>query len=380
MELIRQRVEEVLSHPVNHVLIQHYRDGNDYISEHSDKTLDIARDSKIVNVSLGALRTMSIRRKREPDSPPTPSDQEGAKRKMQRIPMPHNSMFVLGLVTNQHWLHGIKQDRRSANLKSAAELSHNGERISLTFRHISTFLSTDHGRIYGQGAVSKTKSSARPTLNGPCPEAELMLKGFGDENQRGLNFDWQEAYGSGFDVLHFSQPLPKIVSGDEVDIPTARIKLLFHEKNIAHRYENIRGHSLVFIDTDREQTTLTNSIAIMQYVEQFFSDEPWLLPDPTTERAAYAASLEKLQNAELLYQAWKRGDRESVEEEVNRWEDLITSGGLSLDVVGLLHLALLPTFLEMEDNGWDFGDAVKDWVEGMRSRDCVKKTYPQGPT
>lgn len=49
-------MEDALQHPVNHVLIQYYRSGNDYISEHSDKTIDVVRDSKIVNVSLGAER------------------------------------------------------------------------------------------------------------------------------------------------------------------------------------------------------------------------------------------------------------------------------------------------------------------------------------
>ncbi|CRK16323.1 hypothetical protein BN1723_017462, partial [Verticillium longisporum] len=55
---IKAVVEEKLGHPLNHVLIQFYRDGNDYISEHSDKTLDIVKGSYIVNVSLGAERTM----------------------------------------------------------------------------------------------------------------------------------------------------------------------------------------------------------------------------------------------------------------------------------------------------------------------------------
>ena len=38
---IQQHVEKVLREPVNHVLIQHYRSGADYISEHSDKTIDV---------------------------------------------------------------------------------------------------------------------------------------------------------------------------------------------------------------------------------------------------------------------------------------------------------------------------------------------------
>ncbi|KAK5256435.1 hypothetical protein LTR16_003275, partial [Cryomyces antarcticus] len=52
VEQIREEVQKVVHHPLNHVLIQLYRSGNDYISEHSDKTLDIVRGSSIVNVSF----------------------------------------------------------------------------------------------------------------------------------------------------------------------------------------------------------------------------------------------------------------------------------------------------------------------------------------
>lgn len=56
VSMIQKHVEKVLQHPVNHVLIQFYRSGNDYISEHSDKTIDVVPNSKIVNVSFGAER------------------------------------------------------------------------------------------------------------------------------------------------------------------------------------------------------------------------------------------------------------------------------------------------------------------------------------
>ncbi|KAH9035835.1 hypothetical protein EDB84DRAFT_1484409 [Lactarius hengduanensis] len=53
-------VERALQHPVNHVL---YCTGTDYISEHSDKTIDVVRDSRIVCLSLGARRTMALKMK-----------------------------------------------------------------------------------------------------------------------------------------------------------------------------------------------------------------------------------------------------------------------------------------------------------------------------
>ena len=110
--IIREHVERVLGHPVNHVLIQCYRSGSDYISEHSDKTLDVVRGTSIVNVSVGAQRQMILRRKRDPNvrPPPRPSHTTGAPitarmraeladqedREKAIIPLPHNSMFVLG--------------------------------------------------------------------------------------------------------------------------------------------------------------------------------------------------------------------------------------------------------------------------------------------
>ncbi|KAK7014970.1 DNA oxidative demethylase ALKBH2 [Favolaschia claudopus] len=205
VEAIRQHVQGVLQHPVNHVLIQFYRTGTDYISEHSDKTIDVVRGSNIVNVSLGAQRVMTLRLKREraqsaetedldPGQPPTP-------RTTQRIPLPHNSMFVMGPETNAKWLHGIKQDNRFITYKSEAETFQLGERISLTFRHIGTFLNGDQTRIWGQGATSKTADTAQPVLHG-AKESENLVIAFGAENHQ-IDFDWDKHYGMGFDVVNF---------------------------------------------------------------------------------------------------------------------------------------------------------------------------------
>jgi alkylated DNA repair dioxygenase AlkB len=196
VEAIRRHVEQTLNHPVNHVLIQHYRSGADYISEHSDKTIDVVPGSKIVNVSLGAQRAMTLRTKRDAAQ----AEDEG--RVSARVPLPHNSMFVMGLETNRKWLHSVRTDKRPEKTKSAEERFENGERISLTFRRIGTFLSADQTHIYGQGAKGKTKEDATPVVNGG-PEAAELLSAFGHENQSS-GFDWQSGYGAGFDVLHFT--------------------------------------------------------------------------------------------------------------------------------------------------------------------------------
>ncbi|CCM06275.1 uncharacterized protein FIBRA_08525 [Fibroporia radiculosa] len=193
---IRRHVQDALQQPVNHVLIQHYRSGADYISEHSDKTVDVVRGSRIVNVSVGAQRVMTLRTKK--DAQRTPGDA----RAVQRVLLPHNSMFVLGPATNMRWLHGIRADKRPQHEKAGAECRAGGERISLTFRHIGTFLTPGEGYIYGQGAKSKTRDAARPVVRGG-PEAEELLAAFGAENHAS-EFDWEVAYGEGSDVLHFS--------------------------------------------------------------------------------------------------------------------------------------------------------------------------------
>jgi nicotinamidase-related amidase/alkylated DNA repair dioxygenase AlkB len=74
----------------NHAIVQQYRGGTDSISQHVDKTIDIVQGTPICNLSLGAQRTMILRHK----------TQAGL---VQRIPLPHNSLFVMGWHTNREW-------------------------------------------------------------------------------------------------------------------------------------------------------------------------------------------------------------------------------------------------------------------------------------
>ena len=210
VEQVRTAAEEVVGHPLNHALIQLYRSGHDYISEHSDKTLDIVPGSKIVNVSFGAQRTMRLRTKRplppaatisSPMSQPVSSPSKAAIRITHRVPMPHNSMLTMSLTTNAEFLHGISADKRPVCELSEAEKACDGQRISLTFRHIGTFLSADKERIWGQGATGKTKADARPVVNGDAAESAKLVRAFGKENQVS-GVEWKEIYERGSDVLH----------------------------------------------------------------------------------------------------------------------------------------------------------------------------------
>ncbi|KAL5480518.1 hypothetical protein ACEPAI_1788 [Sanghuangporus weigelae] len=239
VQLIRDRIAQFLPDghpPLNHVLIQRYRSGEDYISEHADKTVDIVRGSCIVNVSLGAQRRMTLRTKKNyMPGHNTNHSQHSANanascipgtrtdRITQHIPLPHNSALIMGLETNRLFLHGIRADRRIPTLLIQPETDFNRERISLTFRSIGTFLtpapepaapsqiaalngSTDSASpkwlIWGQGARSKTRDAARPVVSS-AKESAAILYGFGQENHMS-DFDWEKAYGRGFDVINYT--------------------------------------------------------------------------------------------------------------------------------------------------------------------------------
>ncbi|KAJ5135011.1 uncharacterized protein N7515_004289 [Penicillium bovifimosum] len=233
---VRVAVEQILGHPLNHVLIQLYRDGQDRISEHSDKTLDIARGSFICNVSLGAERVMVLRTKTSASD-----SKEGIEsgRATQRVPLPHNSLFVLGPNTNMRWLHGIRADKRPESTKSIEEQAYGGQRISLTFRQISTFIDPVANTIWGQGAVSKTPDQARAVVHGDPIEAERLIGAFGHEN-RTTEFDWDAVYGGGFDVVNFVTPSAAqlLLSGDPV--ADLRVRLCLGESGI--RYRSVINH------------------------------------------------------------------------------------------------------------------------------------------
>lgn len=303
---IKNEIEKHLGHPLNHVLIQHYRNSSDYISEHSDKTLDIVRGSYIANVSLGAERTMVLRTKRPPkdkdkkDTPAaaagtseSPSAAEKAKRQIQRAPLPHNSLLRMGLQTNMRWLHAIRPDKRSDRDKSSSELAYSGARISLTFRQIGTFLNASQTKIWGQGAVGETKEEAQPVVNGQTDEAVRMLQAFGHENHVS-EFDWEKNYGAGFNVLHMGSPkrfFAASVQGRACTVENTRVALALADMGIGvargaidasgglgedvdEEQSERRGRKVKvgvkFVDNDPARTELGGDVSILRYLDAVY--------------------------------------------------------------------------------------------------------------
>jgi nicotinamidase-related amidase/alkylated DNA repair dioxygenase AlkB len=191
VDRLRAAIEAQTGQLINHALIQRYMDGSNYISPHADKTLDIARGTAILGLSLGATRSINLRAKL-----PGPDGSYAS----QTLELPHGSLFVLGWRTNQEWSHGIRQDNRQDEERREDERRDGGQRISLTMRTVATFLTPD-GLLYGQGARRKARDlPPASTPHPPQEEAQQMLSAFALENQQ-ADFDWELHYGQGFDAL-----------------------------------------------------------------------------------------------------------------------------------------------------------------------------------
>jgi len=389
VSLIQKQVEKHLGHEVNHVLIQFYRNGSDYISEHSDKTLDIVPETFIANVSLGAQRTMVFRTKRQKGSEPAPEVIEP--RKATRAGLPHNSMCKMGLVTNMRWLHGIRQDKRLASEKMAEELAYQGGRISLTFRLIGTYLDKDQTMIWGQGAVAKTKEKARTVINGSTPEAEKMLKAFGKENQS-TEFDWKASYGDGFDVLHISNTRKLFLSGDvtadlRVKVYLAELNIEWTEGQLSPLFTWKDGSShhgapeipeslpIKFVDNDLSKTTVIGDLAIMLYLDAVYGSKSATSPKSQVD---IGRQFTRLQQSVGLQKKWRAQpfNVKPFQREFKVWETYaLEAPYIAGSTISVTDFAVFAIVEEIR-NEWKNAEGLHNvvaWYFRIRYRDSVMK-------
>lgn len=320
IQRIRKKIESVLSQSFNHALIQLYRDGADNISEHSDKTLDIVRGSVIVNFSIGAERVITLRTKKSKHMQGTDSP---SSRQSQRIRMPHNSVFVLGPRTNQEWLHGVRADKRPSHEKSEEEEAFGGERISITFREIGTFMNKSDKRIWGAGATAKAKARARKISTTDNAQMEAMINAFGKENHN-ADFDWIAEYGSGFDVVNLINEQAKLTLCSD-SVANFRVQLALCEKAISFtatkretpqqpepEEPKTRFHTWmpglsnsdnpVFQDVDEKASKTEGDLGIMFYLERtypFPNSKDISIPEPARPSARMFTQMG--QSNELLF-------------------------------------------------------------------------------
>ncbi|KAL8787088.1 MAG: hypothetical protein Q9213_002430 [Squamulea squamosa] len=247
-------------------------------------------------MSIGAQRVMTLRTKKSKRT--NGVDSPNISRYTQRIPMPHNSVFVLGPNTNMQWLHGVRADKRPAQQKSEEERSFGGERISLTFRQIGTFTSQNNRKIWGQGARNKSQSMAGWVRAGDDAEMEAMVIAFGRENHQ-AEFDWLAEYGKGFDVINLLPVTKPKLALCRHKVANLRVQLSLLEKKIPY---DLEGHNIesgtmdesrekrhqsrpwshglsnienpIFRDTDEDSSETQGDLAILFYLEKLFPCNP----------------------------------------------------------------------------------------------------------
>ncbi|CAN9137806.1 unnamed protein product [Alternaria alternata] len=399
VQLIRKHAEKLVGHSLNHVLIQLYRSGNDFISEHSDKTLDIVKGSSIVNVSFGSQRTMRLRTKKAQSAEQQQEEEENldsdtiTQRRTQRVVLPHNSMLVLGLASNAKWLHGIQPDKRPPNERTESETAYNGIRISLTFRHIGTFLDAHETVIWGQGASAKTQRDAADIISNDEAETIRLITAFSRENHD-PDFDWEEQYGDGSDVLHLHAPpssanVPLLFLSNQA-IQNNQVMILLAEKKLA--YTAIEAPTLdpafeldrqvTLRDTDAMHTEIHSASSILLYLDRYHP-----LDTTASSNCVTANAYPIMVLTAGIVKAWSdRGRLESgdeVENLVGRLEEMVEGNGGPFVAGSRFSIAdafVWPVVhvLVGEWDGWNEGDGgfekLGEWYRACwRKKASIKK-------
>ena len=110
---LRERVQRLVQHEFNSVLLNYYRDQHDRMGMHSDDERELGRQPVIASLSLGETRSLLFRHKTRKDL------------KTVKLELPSGSLLLMRGDTQRCWRHGIN-----------AERNHCGPRINLTFRRI----------------------------------------------------------------------------------------------------------------------------------------------------------------------------------------------------------------------------------------------------
>lgn len=109
---IRAQVEQAVGQPLNGVLLNYYRDGQDSMGWHSDDEAELGANPLIASLNLGGTRRFDLRRK-------------GGNRIEHSLPLQHGSLLVMRGPTQHHWQHQVAKTRSPC-----------APRLNLTFRLI----------------------------------------------------------------------------------------------------------------------------------------------------------------------------------------------------------------------------------------------------
>jgi len=111
---IKERVENETQMKFNAILLNLYRNGNDSVSWHSDKTTSSNKNMNIASVTFGETRMFRLRHKILKHIPQI------------EIPLHHGTFLLMAGSTNTYWEHQVPKTARNVL-----------PRINLTFRQVS---------------------------------------------------------------------------------------------------------------------------------------------------------------------------------------------------------------------------------------------------
>ncbi len=109
---IKEKIEDLAKVKFSSVLINRYRDGQDYVGWHTDAEKELGKNPIIGSVNFGATRKFQLRRI------------DDHKEKFE-VELKHGTFLVMGGATQHFWQHQVP--------KTAHKI---GERLNLTFRVI----------------------------------------------------------------------------------------------------------------------------------------------------------------------------------------------------------------------------------------------------
>ncbi|MCY1401766.1 2OG-Fe(II) oxygenase superfamily protein [compost metagenome] len=109
---IRARLVEATGQPLNGVLLNYYRNGQDSMGWHSDDEPELGHNPLVASLNLGGTRRFDLRRK-------------GASRIEHSLELGHGALLVMSGPTQHHWQHQVAKTRTPC-----------APRLNLTFRWI----------------------------------------------------------------------------------------------------------------------------------------------------------------------------------------------------------------------------------------------------
>ncbi|MCC4264709.1 alpha-ketoglutarate-dependent dioxygenase AlkB [Oceanimonas baumannii] len=109
---LKREIERCFGLQFNSVLLNWYRDGEDYLNWHSDDEKELGKNPVIASANFGETRDFAVRRKDDKDQKLV-------------IPLKHGTLLVMSGELQHFWEHSVPKRKKVS-----------GSRFNLTFRNI----------------------------------------------------------------------------------------------------------------------------------------------------------------------------------------------------------------------------------------------------